>query len=166
MLSMLSLAVLFWLLRYVQVILTEVISSQYDNTRILKRHPHDRRRRTGKGGVKEGEKWGRRGRSEYIAIWPIWLCDWWAEGIQGGGRMGRKQAGKKTQGEKKKREKIMCTGQINYIVGIWDLVLNSGTWCRGSQYDSLEALNIRWTTIQHHSTQTCLKHVESQTKKH
>lgn len=130
-LSILSMAVLFRLVRYVQVILTEVITSQYDNTGRLKRHLQDEwaRRRTGKerrmerkgrtkkkvGSVDKGEGGSIAQSDPSARVTREEECR-----VEG-----EKQA-KKTQG-KDRRETMLYTGQMIEAIRIWDLVLNSRT---------------------------------------
>lgn len=132
-LSTLSMAVPFFLARYAQVTLTEVISSQYDNTLILQRHSQNRWRRRRTRGLERRKE---RKKEEEKKVWSD------DEGKCGRPRLqdqsgcalsaeeecrveGERVKNKKTNTGGDKWERTPCARQGNEAIGIPDLAMNS-----------------------------------------
>lgn len=158
MLSTLSMAVLSSLVRYAQVILTEVISSQYNNTPIFQRHSQNRwrRRRPGIERKKERKKEearkvgsedeGKRGGAQLLD-WSACVLSAEEECRVEGEWMKNKQTN--TRGDK--WERAPSTRQRNEAIGVQDLVMNSRRLSFRSSDDGLWPPSI-WQTALHLSS--------------
>lgn len=162
MLSILSLAVLFRPVRYVQVILTEVISSQYDNTWSLQRHPQDRwaRRRTGKERMKE-RKGRRKGRWEVkmkgVYHYRTHLAAWLVKRRNAGLRVKNKQ--KNHKGRQKRENAVYRLKESGYqdlgsCFELWDMIPRFTTWLTAASKTSAVQ------PYKHHTCQLCLSETE------